>query len=1214
MNLSLLCVDILDIMSTGNDGRRESSFVDIWKSLESELSLAAEAEAAEKAAADAAEKAAAEAAEKAAAEKAEAEAPAPAAAEAAAAEKEAAAADTLKLETVNLEPDIAISYFNTNANSPQPQFKFTLKLPEKLNELNIPIMNTNNVLVEGLNDCLKTYHVVLTQYVRYQDDNLPKCVILHLIVYKLASDGNIESESVPVAENYLGITYDSSTNLINSASLENSSTGLFIDESFSGVIPGVIPTTDESVSSSGRSSRRKTRLENELKNAYLLPAIIADLLRRQQDDNSNHQQNTPIGSRSYSSPVAKNNGVKETPGSLFSPVLNSGTFVKLPFESRIRELATHDISGLGEIAGQRVLTQIGSVNPFFNDTTIKSIKDQLDQLDQLGENTQLGEDTRSLVKCAQAINDTIDRAHDFIKDFNDVTNVTESMVNPPTLTAFVNNGTSLFSNSVGSGNINVVHSHKLQQKNVDDLVETLKKNNIVFPELPEDKFLSRKQVFAEFYADTLNKVSRRHYSESGKQVTRHTLAKYINELLNEGNGSEIQAFLTDVELRLNKEALVEVKTSKEDVIAEFHNDTTNLIKKNCYQQMDGCSTGDTEFTEELKEELKKSEITGLFGCLTVKLENEKCGEDSISTEVTVEDPSGNKLTVTIDGQITLDGVINTIHKYLKVDNYFPTRGSNQSTTGYSVEFNPESFQPREVDKPKKMLMMMCLKTFCDKLYTLSMSSDKGITHINTIDSYVYGDAQIRYLGGEFNYYPTIMRNAIATVDKDEESCSSTENIKIKGFWVRRGVGSSTSVGNPLNNLLMKTLGYMSFLTNIGITVSSLIDLTSIDPKVSRVIDSIKLRPNEISETTSLISSFRLQNFFERYLYIYESMCEASQRSQTEKPVNTGNIPVESDGTKLSYDMEMKKLLILEMCKVKKRLKDYVDKVNDMFGEILKESTDKEKVKKILIELPDLEDILTFSTPNLYIANQTTLLFQSDRTLNAQECPAELYSGNDIIVNTDNSNKVSTTNANEDSSSGITFKHNRVTFRVNGKLYNDKPIDLELLIDLYNMCKNDNDKTSIYTRIRDILEEFRILIGVNDDKVYDKECVVQFIQSTVRSGIDLFGVSGSVSGSDSGSVSKRRKLDNGSGGNTDESKNVDMGGDTATEEENKTPPQTPPQTPTGGSPQPSRRSVTRKGGKKSRGGTRRKKRTFQKHTRRRKKVKKRKRTRRKTRNK
>ena len=64
LNLSLLCVDILDIMSTGNDGRRESSFVDIWKSLESELSRAAEAEAAEKAAAEAAETAAAAAANK----------------------------------------------------------------------------------------------------------------------------------------------------------------------------------------------------------------------------------------------------------------------------------------------------------------------------------------------------------------------------------------------------------------------------------------------------------------------------------------------------------------------------------------------------------------------------------------------------------------------------------------------------------------------------------------------------------------------------------------------------------------------------------------------------------------------------------------------------------------------------------------------------------------------------------------------------------------------------------------------------------------------------------------------------------------------------------------------------------------------------------------------------------------------------------------------
>ena len=76
------------------------------------------------------------------------------------------------------------------------------------------------------------------------------------------------------------------------------------------------------------------------------------------------------------------------------------------------------------------------------------------------------------------------------------------------------------------------------------------------------------------------------------------------------------------------------------------------------------------------------------------------------------------------------------------------------------------------------------------------STKVTLTHIYTIDSYVYGDPYLQYLLGEVEYCPAVLRSASGIVNEDvlDENGNVTKNLicenggKTKGFWYRPKYG------------------------------------------------------------------------------------------------------------------------------------------------------------------------------------------------------------------------------------------------------------------------------------------------------------------------------------------------------------------------------------------------------------------------------------------
>ena len=214
------------------------------------------------------------------------------------------------------------------------------------------------------------------------------------------------------------------------------------------------------------------------------------------------------------------------PESQRSPIkiADKGTYEMLSIFTKMYDMYTHGVEGLGKIAVARFpQTNIASLA---TDKQIATIRDQIDALVVQAEKIVVMED----IKVAQAANDILDMTHDF-------RNIAE-------LDAFIE---SIYSNEFGfnpgfrtklkkrlvgllsmDGNINVENSHKLQKQNIEVLVETLHRYGIIFPDIPDEKFATRMQVFAEFIADLMNQPPpcRSNYQESGKQVTIGTFKTY----------------------------------------------------------------------------------------------------------------------------------------------------------------------------------------------------------------------------------------------------------------------------------------------------------------------------------------------------------------------------------------------------------------------------------------------------------------------------------------------------------------------------------------------------------------------------------------------------------------------------------------------------------------------------------------------------------------
>ena len=676
-------------------------------------------------------------------------------------------------------------------------------------------------------------------------------------------------------------------------------------------------------------------------------------------------------------------GFGKSPYSPAGVVLDPGSKAEnflLPVELYLGDIERHSVEGLKDLASDRtrfnskIITHSGfpKIPNLDNDEGSQKLLTISKQLDPRERKQFISNE----ISCRRMVNDTVDRAHDFIYinretiTFNaDQTGCGEEYTKKLTNDLL----------STESSNINVPNSHSIQEDNITELHRELKNKGIIVPSLPKDIFVSRRFVFADFF-DFLFKVDqlpdnekiehlskRSHYAESGKQVTLKTLNAYLDDLGN--NPEEQDLFLIDIQ-RLTKgnnnnglETLTDIRTlilRIQRVIGD-RSEEYPIIFKNCYQQMDGCSTGPSDFGSSLP----KARIDGIFGLYDIHLENNLCNQNQQVNTITVSKGEDIVYIINVVGEITLDKVVRSI---LAIDNNvkYKFRGNN-SVKG-------DIFEPLPIKgtKNEKILILMALKTFCDKLYRLSMENEKKLTHIFTIDSYVYGDPYLQYLLAEEPYCPAVLRSAqgiVHDVEKKEDDRVTINKLckqdvgKIKGFWYRPSIGIENSEKGYLEKL------YERFACYFWILINTVDNLEENYPDIYGYIIDIygcttsRERPTSFIKSNEAfkIHSHRVNNYFDRIAYFWTNYKSLSD-------FNPNN--------KLDYNEVMGHLTYLEICKVFNAVKDYISdsqkiylKINPIGGTSEIDDKLKEEIREFLIQVPDLENLLQLSSPTIFVENQ-----------------------------------------------------------------------------------------------------------------------------------------------------------------------------------------------------------------------------------------------------
>ena len=658
----------------------------------------------------------------------------------------------------------------------------------------------------------------------------------------------------------------------------------------------------------------------------------------------------------------------------FSPVSvarnASGEHEFMPVEMYIGDIERHSVEGLKNLASDRNRFSSSQIN----DSGFRKISNLEDEEnsqrlltigEQLLNSVDRNQFITNQIPCRRMVNDTVDRAHDFIYinretiDFNAYQ------------TGCGEEYTKKLTNDLLSSesNINVPNSHSIQENNITDLHIELKKKDIIVPSLPKDIFVSRRFVFADFVEFLFKALQlsgeqrnsflsgRNHYAESGKQVTLRTLDTYLTDL--ENNPEEKDLFLIDIQRLTNSNndtdtGLLNIDSIR-DLITEIQDLVKNqnypIISKNCYQQMDGCSTGPSHFGSSLP----KARIDGIFGLYDIHLENKSCNENQQVNTIIVSKGEDIVYTIDVVGEITLDKVVRSI---LAFDNNVKYKFRGVNSVDGSI-FPP---LPTDMTNSEKILILMALKTFCDKLYRLSMENEKKLTHIFTIDSYVYGDPYLQYLLAEETYCPAVLRSAqgiVHDVEKMEDDRVTINNLckqdvgKIKGFWYRPSIGIENSEKGYLENL------YERFACYFCILINTVDNLRETYPDIYNYITSEGGVFNKKSAFYN-IHSHRVNNYFDRIAYFWTNYKSLSD-------FNPNN--------KLDYNEVMGHLTYLEICKVFNDVKEYIRNSSKIYLEINpnvpREGDDLlvEEIRKFLIQVSDLENLLQLSSPTIFVENQ-----------------------------------------------------------------------------------------------------------------------------------------------------------------------------------------------------------------------------------------------------
>lgn len=946
-----------------------------------------------------------------------------------------------------------------------------LRLPDTLrlntSDIGLVVLSDNELIaVPSFNQSNKT-QISMTQY--YIADSSNNCVVIHLTAITLKK---------LTCERYIYVSYNENNEIILKEDdydkkfdidVYNNWDGL--NNKHSGIVPNPV----------GRSTKGAyIYLFNTTKYADELRTIIT---------NKNSNKASVISN--------------QIPGSVYSPV--DTIITEMGMSLRMDDIMKHGVNGLGEVAEKRYSDtddKIKSLQTLNTEGSFQPINEQIKNFDK---NTDL----QDIIKRTCAINDFTDLAHD-VRTLQYLDNYINLVF--PNKDATINNNTQLKSELSGllnkpSNNINVPKSHEIQKKNIKDL-ETYLRNtaNIIIPNIPTEKYESRYEMYLQLIVDLMQGVKRSNYSESGKQLTIKTFKDFYNKLDKDNQilfCQNVQNRINDFNKSANSDKSVSAGSGKSESTSTGEQKITSVLQeyptKSNYPSipkecgLDGCETG------EIYEGINVCEYTiqNIYGLYDFKIK----GSNKTTWNITItrhgettsiltwEDISGNF-------HIILDDVIWYINKNIhnKLLNFIQIqyRSGKEFISKNEDEYKKIIFQTENINE--QALLVFSLKTAMDKLYRIS---GEKLTEIGTIDSYVWGDVYIQYLLGYLKNLLMIYRVSDATGDMAQNVGDCDVEIDALGG---RGLVVHPMVKNLYTNedgllLMKKTLIYANWLqqlanmNNIQTTNESQMEGNhSVEVSVS-LTDVFKLKEffveGKLFDTIegnfgSLIPqdirmSNRLLNFVERFAL-------------------NSNINANGD----DYDNTMIKLFKQEHSIVIQRVNIYIWKLKEIMSMPL---TNKSGIRKAIVELPDMENLLTMSSPTFYVDNEDTLIdidmirkpiimqsilevnedsmsssFQdsldegSVQEAKQQEQHINLFTdvefldnGNINIITPSNSNLVKMAKATNNEYKSTTNGENNV---ITG------PITLELLCKLKEYAHDNSIREKITSKINNMIETFK----------------------------------------------------------------------------------------------------------------------------------------------
>jgi len=941
-------------------------------------------------------------------------------------------------------------------------------------------LDNNRLFVEAFNEKHKQ-QISLIQYYRFDKTEKINCVVIHLII-KVGPDDATNRQNI-----YICFEYDKDGNIkkVDDSVCVYDNFNNYAGSKFAGVAPNL------------NSRSRRSNYQ------YLFSIQYDQMIK---DANTSRATNTLP-------PVKKDAASQRSPAKTLGTIYDS-----LPVSTRMYSMYTHSVEGLGKIAEERYSLYDDDIKMLSTTetTNIPTMERQISKL--INDKSDIKND----IKLAQAVNDLIDLAHDFekIPDYNNYINTIYSHEDQSFKDELKKRLTGLL--SLNNYNINIVKSHELQKSNIVELTNTLRANSIIFPDIPSEKYLSRMQVFAEFIADMMSNPPprRSNYTESGKQVTIATFTKYYNESLDEAD----QISFNEHVMRIMTAGSGAGADSGINKYLNGKDKYPSILKK---IGLDGCDTGDSDSIE------VDETITDVYGIFNVNIK----GNNNSTFDITIsrsDTPLVPLLSWNVVGafHITYDDVANYINEIDKdLTDKFNTRGDNKEI---NAKYKDIKFNESVKDNKLKRLLLQCLKTFCDKIYRTSMKDKhtkyeiaiaEGVTHVCTTDSYFYGDAILQYLAGKVDYIPTILRSG--TEKGAGAECNDGTNTG-RGFYTNPGVNSSTYIDRSYQAILKKTLGYASILQNlaneccvqVADTFISESDSGSVmnsdsdsDSDSSRKNDSISVSGSPRSTKAPMRDVFKLRNLLTSGINLFDTSSDNLGR------FIDGNIHSYrlinfvdrfglnyNDNYKKSttddYESKINELFHLEGAKVINSVNDYVVKLQQIMG--LSTIKNVDDIKKGIIELPNLEYLLTMSTPSFCYENDDTLLLEPDKPTYKVVGSSKLPLTDSSEDDTSTSSMSQTTQIDLPSFTSVIFYLNELT--INGandhfkemqkdqlvkeyKISNANntitgPITLDLLYTLKSYTTDSGSLKEIDTKINEIINDFCSSCGLNcnDDNV------------------------------------------------------------------------------------------------------------------------------------